>query len=214
MKKMVLATTLLLAANIQPAQAETSLAACLSANGSRLYNMTPFSNDTRPCRNGDLVIKLQMEQPGTVVRKLRGTMTTPGEVELADFDGLYQVVQRFDGSDCAIEVWIAGGTYVYIGPPETVTLDPAAGPVVLRSGPFTDSGEAPTGPFRLDDTVAPEDDTGHQIHGGPYDLHQFFVTDTTLVVTNVIATTEFDEGACFAAATVRYAPDASALYGP
>jgi hypothetical protein len=83
----VLAATVLLAL-LHPARAETPVAACLSSNGQKLYNINPYRNIPRAeCRKNDTLLRFQVEQPGTTVRKVRSTLTEPGSHMIASFGG-------------------------------------------------------------------------------------------------------------------------------
>ena len=114
---MVKPATMLLAAMLcsmpafDPALAETPAAACLTANGQRLYNIRPFRNTplSPGCRTGDTLVRFQLEQPGTTVRKLRNTLTAPGErllARLGDFEirQVFEASPGFSRCEIAVEV--------------------------------------------------------------------------------------------------------------
>jgi hypothetical protein len=190
-----------------PALAETPAAACLSANGQRLYNIRPFRNTPLPpgCRRGDTLVRFQLEQPGTTVRKLRNTLTAPGQKLLAtlgDFE-ISQVLQGGTRPDrCDIVVTVDQDAFRLGGLPDgevDIAVDGADFNLDLNFG---------DGQGEFDGSIS----------GGPFAESQFFLADgSALFVDDVVVITDFGPVAgdgCFAAATVRFAADARSLYGP
>jgi hypothetical protein len=209
---MVKTTTMLLTALLcsvpafQPALAETPAAACLSANGQRLYNIRPFRNIALPpgCRTGDRLVRFQLEQPGTIVRKLRNTLTAPGERLLATLGG-FEILQIFEGDEsfgsCRIEVSVPDDAFRLGGG--------ADGPndIAVGGGSFDLN-------FNFIDAPA---EFGGSISGGPpAETHIFSSDGSALFIDDVVAITNFGPvpNGCFAAATVRFAADARSFYGP
>jgi hypothetical protein len=205
-------TTMLLAAMLcsmpafQPALAETPAAACLSANGQRLYNIRLFRNTPLPpgCRQGDTLVRFQLEQPGTTVRKLRNTLTTPDEVVLATL-GSFEIRQVFEdvtAGGCWIEVRVPSNAFRLGGVPDSDPNDIAVG-----GGTFIIS----------QNSVDADNEFEGSISGGPPSETQIFSDDgSALFIDDVVAITNFGPvpDGCFAAATARFASDARSLYQP
>jgi hypothetical protein len=209
---MVKPATMLLAAMLcsmpafDPALAETPAAACLTANGQRLYHIRPFRNTPLPpgCRTGDTLIRFQLEQPGTTVRKLRNTLTAPGErlfARLGDFE-IRQVFEASPGfSRCEIAVEVSQDAFRLGGvagaDPNDIAVDGAT--------------------FFIDQNRVHVQEIADSISGGPPSETQLFLADgSALFIDDVVTITNFGPvpDGCFAAATVRFASDARSLYAP
>jgi hypothetical protein len=186
-----------------PALAETPAAACLSANGQRLYNIRLFRNIPLPpgCRRGDRLVRFQLEQPGTTVRKLRNTLTAPGEKLLATL-GDFEILQVFESDFCRIEVTVSQNAFRLGGVGEPNPNDIAVDGATF----FIDQN-------RIDADIEFEG----TISGGPPSETQLFLADgSALFIDDVVTITDFGPvpDGCFAAATVRFASDARSLYMP
>jgi hypothetical protein len=191
-----------------PAVAETPAAACLAANGQRLYNIQLYRNTALPpgCKAGDSLVRFQLEQPGTTVRKLRGTLTAPGQKVLGTLGGI-EITQIFESGSlpdrCRIEVDVPGNAFRLGGvpgdPPNDIAVDGATFIVGLN---------------HIDADV----EFPGSANGGPPDDSQFFLSDGAgLFFEDVVAITDFgpvSPHGCFVAATVRYAADVRSMYGP
>jgi hypothetical protein len=197
----------MLLAWLPPAQAETPGGACLTANGDRLYHMRPFGNTPVPpgCRQGDSLVRFQLEQPGTTVRKFRATLTAPEERMIGSFPNIRFWLDYSIGDN---------GAWCSLDLDEDSEFS-----VSLKIDPYKDIGvggsRQPLAEAHDDPNVGGEDNRAN-VDGGSRREQVFIFSDGRgLKISDVIMVLNFaGVQGCYAAFTARFASDFRSLYQP